>query len=62
MEVPALEEVRTVEVSAIEAERTRAEPTEVVRPPPAKEEAKEDEHEKGDGTVSVKLVESAKIA
>ena len=43
MEVPALEVVRTVEVSAIEAERTRAEPTKGVRPPPAKEEAKEDE-------------------
>ena len=62
MEVPALKVVRTIEVPAIEAERTRAEPTEGVRPPPEEEEAKEDEHEKGDGTVSVKLVESAKIA
>ena len=38
MEVPALEVVRTAEVPAIEAEWTRAEATEGVRPPPAKEE------------------------
>ena len=62
LEVPAIEVVRTMEVSAIEAERTRTEPTEGVRPPPAKEEAEEDEDEEGDSTVSVKLVESAKIA
>ena len=62
LDVPAIEEVRTVEVPAIEAERARAEPTEEIRPPPAKEEAEEDEDGKGDGTVSVKLVESAKIA
>ena len=60
LDVPAIEEVRTVEVPAIGAERARADSTEGVRPPPAKEEAEEDE--KGDGTVSVKLVESAKIA
>ena len=57
LDVPAIEVVRTVEVPAIEAERTRAESTEGVRPPLAKEEAGE-----GDGTVSVNLVESAKIA
>ena len=60
MDVPAIEVVRTVEVLTIEAERTRAESTEGVRPPPAKEEAREDEV--GDGIVSVKLLESAKIA
>ena len=54
--------VRTTEVPAIEAERTRAEPTEGVRPPPAKEEAEENEDEEGDGTVSGKLVASAKLA
>ena len=62
MEVPALEVVRTAEVPAIEAEWTRAEATEGVRPPPAKEEAEEDEDEEGDGTVSGKLVASAKLA
>jgi hypothetical protein len=43
-------------------ERARANSTEEVRPPLAKEEAKEDEDKKGDGSVSIKLVESAKIA
>ena len=62
LDVLAIEEVRTVEVPAIGAERARADSTEGVRPPPAKEEADEDEDEKGDSTVSVKLVESAKIA
>ena len=45
LEIPALEVVRTAEVLAIEAEKTRAKPTEGVRPPPAKEEAGEDEDE-----------------
>ena len=62
LDVPAIEEVRTVKVPAIGAERARADSTEEVRPPPAKEEAEEDEDEKGDGTDSIKLVESAKIA
>ena len=62
LEVPVLEVVQTIEVPAIEAEGTRTEATEGVRPPPAKEEAEEGEDEKGDSTVSVKLVESAKIA
>ena len=62
LDVPVIEEVRTVEVPAIGAERVRADSTEEVRPLLAKEEAEEDEDEKGDGTVSVKLVESAKIA
>ena len=62
LDVPAIEEVRTVEVPAIGAERARADSTEEVRRPPAKEDAEEDEDEKGDGTVSVKLMESAKIA
>ena len=62
LDVSAIEEVRTVKVPAIGAERARADSTEEVRPRPAKEEAEEDEDEKGDGTVSVKLVESAKIA
>jgi len=43
LDVPAIEEVRTVEVPAIGAERARADSTEGVRPPPAKEEAEEDE-------------------
>jgi len=43
LDVPAIEEVRTVEVPAIGAERARADSTEGVRPPPGKEEAKEDE-------------------
>jgi hypothetical protein len=47
LDVPAIEVVRTVEVPTIKAERTRAESTEGVRPPPAKEEAEEDEDEKG---------------
>ena len=54
--------VGALDVPAIVVERARADSTEVVRPSPAKEEAEEDEDEKGDGTVSVKLVESAKIA
>ena len=62
LDVPAIKEVRTVEVPAIGAERARADSTEGVRPPPAKEEAEEDEDEKGDSTISIKLVESAKIA
>ena len=44
---PAIEEVRTVEVPTIGAERVRAVSTEEVRPPLAKEEAEEDEDEKG---------------
>ena len=55
-------EVEAHEVPAIEAERTRAEPTEGVRTPPAKEEAEEGEDEEGDGMVSGKLVVSAKLA
>ena len=55
-------EVRTVEVPAIGVERARVDSTEGVRPPPAKEEVEEDGDEKGDGTVSVKLMGSAKIA
>ena len=43
LDVPAIEEVRTVEVPAIGAERARADSTEGVRPPSAKEEAEEDE-------------------
>jgi hypothetical protein len=62
LEVPAIEVVRTTEVSAIEVERTRNEPNEGVRPPLANEEAEEDEDKEVEGTVSVKLVESAKIA
>ena len=62
MEVPALEVVRTAEVPAIEAEWTRAEATEGVRPPPAKEVAEECGDEEGDSTVSRKLVASAKLA
>ena len=52
-------EVEAREVPAIEAERTRAEPTEGVGTPPAKEEG---EDEEGDGTVSGKLVVSTKLA
>jgi hypothetical protein len=47
--------VRTVEFLAIEAEKTRDEPTEGVRPPPAKEEAKEDE------SLGSHMVECAKL-
>ena len=54
-EVPSIEVARTEEVPAVEADRTRAEPSEGVRTPPVKEEAEEDEDEKGDGTVSAKL-------
>jgi len=43
LDVLGIEVVRTTEVPAIEAERTRAEATEEVRPPPAKEEAEEGE-------------------
>ena len=42
LDVPAILEVRTVEVPAIGAERARADSTEGVRPPSAKEEAEED--------------------
>ena len=55
LDVPAIEEVRAVEVPAIEAERARAEPTKGVRPPPAKEEAKEDE------SLDSHMVECAKL-
>ena len=61
-EVPSIEVVRTMEVPAIEAERIRAKPAEGVRTPPAKEEAEESEDEEGDGTISGKLVTSAKLA
>ena len=61
-EVPSIEVARTEEVPAVEVDRTRAEPSERVRTPPAKEEAEEDEDEEGDGTVSSKLVMSAKLA
>ena len=61
-EVPSIEVVRTTEIPAIEAERTQAEPSEGVRTPPAEEEAKEDEDEEGDGTISGELVTSAKLA
>ena len=54
-EVPAIEVVRTTEVLAIEAERTRAEATEGVRPPTAKEEAKEGE------SLGSHMVECAKL-
>ena len=62
LEVPTIEVVRTTEVPAIEAERTRAKSAEGVRPPPAKEVAEECGDEEGDGTVSRKLVASAKLA
>jgi hypothetical protein len=62
LEVPVLEVVQTTEVLAIEAEGTRTKATEGVRPPPAKEEAEEDEEEEADGTVSGKLMASAKLA
>jgi len=48
-------EVEAREVPAIEAERTRAEPTEGVRTPPAKEEAEEDE------SLGSHMVEGAKL-
>ena len=54
-------EVEAREVPAIEAERTRAEPTVGVRTPLAKEEAEEGKDEEGDSTVSGKLVASAKL-
>ena len=47
--------VETLEVPAIEAERTRAEPSEGVRTPPAKEETEEDE------SLGSHLVECAKV-
>ena len=47
--------VETLEVPAIEVERTRAEPSEGVRTPPAKEEAEEDE------SLGSHLVECAKV-
>ena len=55
LEVPPIKVVRTTEVPAIEAERTWAEPTEGVRPPPAKEEAEEDE------SLGRHMVECAKL-
>ena len=60
--VPATEVVSTGKVPAIEAGRTQAEPSEGARTPPAKEGAEEDEDEKGDSTVSGKLVTFAKLA
>ena len=58
-EVSVIEVVRTMEVPAIEAERTQAEPSEGAKTPPVKEEAEEAEDEEGDGTISGKLVTSA---
>ena len=55
LDVPAIEEARTVEVSAIGAERARANSTEGVRPPSAKEEAEEDE------SLGSHMVECAKL-
>jgi len=55
LEVPAIEVVRTTEVPAIEAERVRADPIMGVRPPPAKEEAKEGK------SLGSHLVERAKL-
>jgi hypothetical protein len=55
VEVPAIKEVMTVEVPAIGAKRARADSTEGVRPPPAKEEAKEDE------SLGSHMVECAKL-
>jgi len=51
-----------MEVPAIDAERTRAESAEEVRPPPVKEEAEEGEDEEADDTVFGRLVASAKHA
>ena len=51
----------TREVLAIKVDRTRAEPSEGIRTLPTKEEAEEDKDEEGDGTVSDKLVTSAKL-
>ena len=48
--------VETCEVPAIKAERTRAEPSEGVRTPPAEEEAKEDE------SLGCHLVKCTKVA
>jgi hypothetical protein len=56
LEVLAIVVVRTTEVPAIEAERTLAEPTEGIRPPPAKEDAEEDK------TLGSHMVECAKLA
>ena len=55
LDVPAIEEVRTVEVPAIGAERARADSTEGVRPPPGNEEAKEDE------SLGSHMIECAKL-
>ena len=55
LEVPAIEVVRTTEVPAVEAERARAESTEGVRLPPAKEEAEEGE------SLSSHMVKCAKL-
>jgi hypothetical protein len=52
----------TREDLAIKVERTQAEPSEGIKSPPTKEEAEEDKDEEGDGTVSDKLVTSAKLA
>jgi hypothetical protein len=61
-EVPAIEVARTGEVPAIEVGRTRAGSSEGAWAPSAKEEVEEDEDEEGDGTISIKLVTSAKLA
>ena len=61
-EVPAIEVARTEEVPTIEAERTRAEPSVGARTQPVKEEAEDDKDKEGDGTVSGKLMTSAKLA
>ena len=55
LEVLAIEVVRSMEVPAIEAERTCAEPIEGVRPLPAKEEAE------GGESLSSHMVECAKL-
>ena len=55
LDVQAIEEVRTVEVPAIVAERARADTTEGVRPPLAKEVAEEDE------SLGSHMVECAKL-
>ena len=52
LDVPAIEEFRTVEVPAIEAERGRADSIEGVRPPPTKEE---------DESLGGHMVECAKL-
>ena len=54
-EVPAAEVARAKEVLAIEVEKTRGEPSDGVRTPPAKEEAEEDE------SLGSHMVECAKL-